>query len=309
MTRVKKKKSKRRKKKSADGVKSLTVVGAGVMGHGIAQVGAMAGYSVTICDVEASALERGLLSIAGNLDVGVSKGKVDAATRDSAMEALNTSTDLHEAAAGADLVIEAAPEDLQLKSQLFEQLDEICGAEVILATNTSSLSVTKIAEATRHPERVIGMHFFNPVHIMKLLEIVRGEETADDIVAKAKGVGIEMGKTPIVVKDSPGFASSRLGVTLGLEAMRMVEEGVASPEDIDTAMELGYKHPMGPLKLSDLVGLDVRLAIAQYLHQETGSDRFKPPEILERMVSEGKVGKKAGEGFYIWKRNKSERER
>lgn len=295
-----KKKSKKKRKKAADGVKNLTVVGAGVMGHGIAQVGAMAGYSVTIYDVEASALQRGLLSIAGNLDVGVNKGKVDSATRDSAMDALNTSMDLQEAAAEADLVIEAAPEDLQLKSRLFEELDEICGAEVILATNTSSLSVTKIAEATLHPERVIGMHFFNPVHIMKLLEIVRGEETADEVVDAVKRAGIAMGKTPIVVKDSPGFASSRLGVTLGLEAMRMVEEGVASAEDIDTAMELGYKHPMGPLKLSDLVGLDVRLAIAHYLHRETGNDRFKPPEILERMVSEGKVGKKAGEGFYVW---------
>ncbi len=295
-----KRKGEKTKKHSTGGVKNLTVVGAGAMGHGIAQVGAMAGYSVTIYDVEASALQRGLLSIAGNLDVGVSKGKVEADTRDSAMEALNTSMDLQEAAAGADLVIEAAPEDLQLKSQLFGQLDEICGAEIILATNTSSLSVTKIAEATRHPERVIGMHFFNPVHIMKLLEIVRGDETADEVVETTKAVGIAMGKTPIVVKDSPGFASSRLGVTLGLEAMRMVEEGVASPEDIDTAMELGYKHPLGPLRLSDLVGLDVRLAIAQYLHQETGNDRFKPPEILKRMVSEGKVGKKAGEGFYIW---------
>ncbi len=170
----------------------------------------------------------------------------------------------------------------------------------MLATNTSSLSVTRISEATSDPGRVLGMHFFNPVHIMKLLELVRTERTTDAALELARAAGLAMGKTPIVVKDSPGFASTRLGMILGLEASRMLDEGVASAEDIDTAMKLGYGHPMGPFELSDLVGLDIRLAVAEYLYRETGSDRFKPSDSLKRRVAEGKLGKKTGEGFYKW---------
>ena len=284
----------------AEGVKRIAVLGAGVMGHGIAQVAAMAGYEVQLYDVDPAALEKARESVSRNLDKGVERGKVDPETRAGALARLDTTTDMEEAAGEADLVIEAAPESLDLKKSIFKRLDSLCSPGATLATNTSSLSISRIAEATARPERVLGMHFFNPVHIMKLLEIVRGEKTTEEAVERVRAVGEAMGKTPIVVKDSPGFASSRLGVMLGLEAMRMVEEGVASAEAIDTAMELGYKHPMGPLKLSDLVGLDVRLAIAEYMYEETGSDRFRPPAILRRMVAEGKVGKKAGEGFYVW---------
>ncbi|MEE9245717.1 MAG: 3-hydroxyacyl-CoA dehydrogenase family protein [Gemmatimonadota bacterium] len=287
-------------KSADDPIEKIGVVGAGAMGHGIAQVAAMAGYQVELFDIDAAALKRALAAVRSNLDAGVERGVVDPSTREAALAALSTTTVLEAAASGADLVIEAAPEQLELKRELFAQLDALSPPHAILATNTSSLSVTKIAAATERPGRVVGMHFFNPVHIMKLLEIVQGEETEERAVEIARAIGVAMGKTPIVVKDSPGFASSRLGVILGLEAMRMVEDGVASAQDIDTAMELGYRHPMGPLRLTDLVGLDVRLAIAQYLYRETGSDRFKPPEILERMVAEGKLGKKAGEGFYVW---------
>lgn len=287
-------------KSADDPIEKIGVVGAGAMGHGIAQVAAMAGYQVELFDIDAAALKRALAAVRSNLDAGVERGVVDPSTREAALAALSTTTVLESAASEADLVIEAAPEQLELKRELFAQLDALSPPHAILATNTSSLSVTKIAAATERPGRVVGMHFFNPVHIMKLLEIVQGEETEERAVEIARAIGVAMGKTPIVVKDSPGFASSRLGVILGLEAMRMVEDGVASAQDIDTAMELGYRHPMGPLRLTDLVGLDVRLAIAQYLYRETGSDRFKPPEILERMVAEGKLGKKAGEGFYVW---------
>ena len=287
-------------KSADDPIEKIGVVGAGAMGHGIAQVAAMAGYQVELFDIDAAALKRALAAVRSNLDAGVERGVVDPSTREAALAALSTTTVLESAASEAGLVIEAAPEQLELKRELFAQLDALSPPHAILATNTSSLSVTKIAAATERPGRVVGMHFFNPVHIMKLLEIVQGEETEERAVEIARAIGVAMGKTPIVVKDSPGFASSRLGVILGLEAMRMVEDGVASAQDIDTAMELGYRHPMGPLRLTDLVGLDVRLAIAQYLYRETGSDRFKPPEILERMVAEGKLGKKAGEGFYVW---------
>src|SRR4029077_1000148 len=192
-----------------------------------------------------------------------------------------------------------------IKEQLFQQLDAVVGDAAILATNTSSLSVTRIANATRRPERVVGMHFFNPVHIMKLVEVIAHAQSDSAVIAAAREAAGQMGKTTILVRDAPGFASSRLGVVLCLEAMRMVEQGVASAADIDTAMELGYGHPMGPLRLTDLVGLDVRLNIAEYLHGKLGSEAFRPPEILRRMVSEGKLGKRGGEAFYKW--NEQER--
>jgi 3-hydroxybutyryl-CoA dehydrogenase len=189
---------------------------------------------------------------------------------------------------------------MDVKRTIFAELDAAAPPGAILATNTSSLSVSRIAEATERPDRVIGLHFFNPVHIMKLLEVVRGDATTEATVDAALDFARRIGKEPIVVTDTPGFASSRLGVVLGLEAMRMVEQGVASPEDIDRAMELGYNHPMGPLRLSDLVGIDVRLGIAEYLHAELGGEQYRPPEIMRRMVAEGKLGRKSGEGFYTW---------
>ncbi|HEV2131623.1 MAG TPA: 3-hydroxyacyl-CoA dehydrogenase family protein, partial [Longimicrobiaceae bacterium] len=196
--------------------------------------------------------------------------------------------------------IEAVPERMELKHQVFSELERSAPAHSILASNTSSLSISRIAEATRRPERVVGLHFFNPVHIMKLLEVVRGRETSQETLDASLEFARRIGKEPIVVTDTPGFASSRLGVVLGLEAMRMVEQGVASPQDIDKAMELGYNHPMGPLRLTDLVGLDVRLGIAEYLHGELGGEQYRPPEILRRMVEEGRLGKKSGRGFYEW---------
>jgi 3-hydroxybutyryl-CoA dehydrogenase len=200
----------------------------------------------------------------------------------------------------ADLVIEAAPESLELKRTLLREAEAVTGRDCIFATNTSSLSIGEVAAASSRPENVVGMHFFNPVHIMRLVEIVVGKQTSRTTTGTVREVATRMKKEPIIVRDVPGFASSRLGVTLGLEAMRMVEQGVASARDIDTAMELGYNHPMGPLRLTDLVGLDVRLHIAEYLHGKLGSETFRPPDILRRMVSEGKLGKKSGEGFYKW---------
>jgi 3-hydroxybutyryl-CoA dehydrogenase len=197
-------------------------------------------------------------------------------------------------------VIEAVPERLELKRELFRRLDRSTAERTILASNTSSLSIARIAEAAARPERVIGMHFYNPGHVMALVVGGRGARTAESTVERTVALGRRMGKEPIVVRDSPGFASSRLGLTLGLEAMRMLEQGVASAEDIDRAMTLGYRHPMGPLRLTDLVGLDVRLAIAEHLHAELRSEVFRPPEILRRMVAEGRLGKKTGRGFYDW---------
>ncbi|MCE9584000.1 MAG: 3-hydroxyacyl-CoA dehydrogenase family protein [Planctomycetes bacterium] len=276
----------------------ITVIGAGTMGHGIAQVAAQAGFEVALFDIKDEFVQKGLSKVDENLAKGVEKGKVTAADRDAAFSRLHGTTDLKSACAGIVLAIEAAPEKIQLKHDIFEQLDRFSPADAVLATNTSSLSITEIARATKRPSHVCGMHFFNPPHIMKLLEIVRGADTSDATIAAARGFGAKFGKESILVKDVPGFASSRLGVCVGLEAMRMFEQGVASAEDIDKAMKLGYGFPMGPLELTDLVGLDVRLDIATYLHRELQSEVFRPPEVLKRLVAEGKVGKKAKQGFY-----------
>lgn len=280
-------------------VRSIGVVGAGTMGHGIAYVAALAGFDTHLYDVEETLVKRGLDRIAAVLDKGVTRGKVSDEHRHLALGRLAGTTDLHRIAA-ADVVIEAVPERLEIKREVFRRLDESAAENTVFATNTSSLSIASIAAGVSRPGRVIGMHFFNPVHVMELLEIVVHDGTDDEVLGIAQRVGTAMGKTSIVVRDFPGFATSRLGVVLGLEAMRMLEQGVASAVDIDTAMELGYRHPMGPLKLTDLVGLDVRLGIAQYLHRELGSDAFRPPEILLRLVAEGKLGKKTGGGFYDW---------
>jgi 3-hydroxybutyryl-CoA dehydrogenase len=277
----------------------IAVLGAGTMGHGIAQIAAQAGYQTVLCDVDAGALSKGFAKVRENLDAGVSKGKVSAQERDAALERLQASTDLVAAADGVACIVEAIPERMDLKESVFRMLGDIAPAEAILATNTSSLPVSKIAAAAKRPERVIGMHFFNPPHIVKLCEIVRAKQTSENTVARAKDLAIKMGREIIVVVDSPGFATSRLGLVIGLEAMRMLEAGVASVEDIDRAMELGYRHPMGPLRLTDLVGLDVRLAIADHLHKEIG-EQFRPPDILRKMVADGKLGKKTGQGFYKW---------
>jgi 3-hydroxybutyryl-CoA dehydrogenase len=269
------------------------------MGHGIAQVAAMAGYPVILRELDRDALARGVRAIERNMQKGIERGKLTEADRDSALQRIRGTTRLEETG-GADLFIEAAPEVLSLKQEILREVEGFAKPSIIFATNTSSLSITEIARASRRAENVIGMHFFNPVHLMRLLEIVIGQQTSAATLEAAREVGRRMKKEPITVRDVPGFASSRLGVALGLEAMRMFEQGVASARDIDTAMELGYNHPMGPLRLTDLVGLDVRLRIAEYLHGTLGSETFRPPEILRRMVAEGKLGKKSGEGFYRW---------
>lgn len=273
------------------------VIGAGTMGHGIAHVAAQAGFDVFLYDVTVELARAGVEKIRKNLEVGVEKKKVEPAQRDAALARLTPTAALSDLRI-CGLVVEAAPEKLELKKKLFGELSALCAADAILATNTSSLSVTEIAAAAAYPERVLGMHFFNPVHLMKLLEVVRAHQTSEDTLARARAFGEQLGKQLVVVNDSPGFASTRLGLVVGLEAIRMVEEGVAAPEDIDRAMELGYGYPMGPLKLGDLVGLDVRLAIAEYLYQELGSPAFRPPQLLKRMVRAGKLGKKTGQGFY-----------
>lgn len=280
-------------------VQRVAVVGAGTMGHGIAQVAATAGLSVTMVDVTEDALRTALARIRSNLDEGVRRGKVSETMREAALANLATDTSLENAVRTVDLVIEAVPERLELKEQVFAELERHAPTSALLATNTSSLSITEIQAGLREPGRVLGLHFFNPVHINALVEVVRGERTDPAVVDAGVAFARRLGKEPIVVKDSPGFASSRLGVLLGLEAMRMLEEGVATAEAIDKAMEVGYRHPMGPLRLTDLVGLDVRLDIARYLHSKLG-DRFRPPAILERLVAEGNLGKKTGRGFYTW---------
>jgi 3-hydroxybutyryl-CoA dehydrogenase len=280
-------------------IKQVGVVGAGTMGHGIAHVSATAGYEVKLYDVTLAAAQAGKAKIQQNLETGVTKGKVTAADRDAALSRI-TCVDTLEAFKSCELVIEAIPERLAMKQELFKSLSQLCAADAILASNTSSLSLTEIAAAATNPGRVVGLHFFNPVHLMKLLEVVRAFQTSDATLEVVKGYGAAIKKELIIVKDSPGFASSRLGVALGLEATRMVEEGVASAADIDRAMKLGYGHPMGPLELGDLVGLDIRLAIAEYLYAETGSPTFRPPQLLKKMVRAGKLGKKSGEGFYTY---------
>ena len=231
---------------------------------------------------------------------GLKRGKLTEADRAGVLTRLQTEPALAAAVTAADVIVEAIVEDLSAKQRLFADVERHAAAGALLATNTSSLSVGQIAAAVKEPGRVVGMHFFNPVHAMKLVEIVTHARTSPQAVERALAFARRLGKEPIVVKDAPGFASSRLGVVLGLEAMRMLEQGVASAEDIDKAMELGYNHPMGPLKLTDLVGLDVRLAIAEYLHRSLEEPQFEPPKILRDKVAKGELGKKTGKGFYTW---------
>jgi 3-hydroxybutyryl-CoA dehydrogenase len=278
----------------------IAVIGAGTMGHGIAQVAAMAGCDVALTDVSPEARDAAVEAVRANLEQGVAKGKVAAEVRDDALRRLRTTPRLADAVADADLVVEAVPEDADLKRRLLRAAEDAAPAAAVLASNTSSLSIDGLATALTRPERFLGAHFFNPVHLMPLLELVRGTRTAPEVVDALKAMGARLGKEVIVVRDAPGFATSRLGVALGMEAIRMVEQGVASPEDIDKAMVLGYRHPIGPLRLGDLVGLDVRLAIGRHLARELGNPAFEPPELLVRMVAEGKLGKKTGQGFYPW---------
>lgn len=283
----------------ANSISKAIVIGGGTMGHGIAQVLAMAGIDTVLCDLSGAVLESAVTKVTANLDKGVARGKVSQADRDGALARLSVHSDAGVACAGAQAIIEAVPEDMNLKRKILAPLGEQCGPDVLIASNTSSLSLTELAGSIPHPERVTGMHFFNPVHIMKLVEVVRADQSSEAAVTTTVELAKRLGKDPITVIDRPGFASSRLGIAIGMEAIRMVEEGVATAEDIDKAMTQGYGHPMGPLKLTDLVGLDVRLSIAEYLSGTLG-ERFSPPALLRQMVADDRLGKKNGRGFYDW---------
>ena len=284
---------------NAQSISRAVILGAGTMGNGIAQVCAQAGMQVVLFDINDDAVATGLANIKRMLAKAVENGKASPEDVTATMSRLSTSTDLIASCEGAQLVVEAIPEKLELKQSVMAQIESAVADDCLIASNTSSLSITKISAGMNHPQRFLGMHFFNPVPLMALLEVVVGEQTDAANCDLAVELSKRLGKEPIVVQDAPGFASSRLGVCIGLEAMRMVEDGVASAADIDKAMELGYRHPMGPLRLTDLVGLDVRLGIAEYLCEKLG-DRFAPPQILRDMVAAGKLGKKSGEGFYKW---------
>jgi len=285
----------------SENLQRVAVLGAGTMGHGIAHVCAAAGYTTTLFDVSADAVEAGLSKVTANLDKGIARGKVTEEQKAQTLSNLRGEPNFEAAVAGANLVIEAVPEKLPLKHDVLTRAAEGAADGAILGTNTSSLSIESIASALPDPSRVIGLHFFNPVHIMKLLEIIVGPQTDPEVYAAAATFGERIGKQTIKISDFPGFATSRLGLVIGLEAIRMVEQGVGSPEDIDKAMTLGYGFPMGPLRLTDLVGLDVRLHIAEYLSEklEDGA-HFGPPALLREMVAAGKLGKKSGQGFYSW---------
>jgi len=279
---------------------TVAVLGAGTMGAGIAQVCAQAGSKVLLQDLTDDFVQKGLARIRDFLQKGVDKGKTTPEQRDTVLARIAVTTDRAAACRGADLVVEAVPEKLELKNGLFREVAAVASPGCVLASNTSSLSLAKVFAGVAGPERCIGMHFFNPVPLMALLELVRTDATSQATIDAVTAYSKQLGKEPILVKDSPGFASSRLGVCLGLEAIRMFESGVASAEDIDKAMVLGYGHPMGPLKLTDLVGLDVRLAIADYLRKELDHPGFEAPKLMRQMVADGKLGKKTGQGFYRW---------
>jgi 3-hydroxybutyryl-CoA dehydrogenase len=282
----------------------ILVVGAGIMGRGIAGLCALTGYDTWVFDADPNAQRAVRGSIESSWSKAVEKGKITAAAAEAARHRLRIAERLRDAA-HVDFVIEAVPEALDLKRMVFSELDDMCPDRTVFGSNTSSLPITRIAHATGRRDRVVGIHFFNPVAAMPLVEIVRGRETSPETEERAVALARSLGKEVVRVCDSPGFATSRLGVALGLEAMRMLEEGVASAADIDRAMELGYGHRMGPLKTSDVVGLDVRLAIAETLSAELPSERFAPPEILRELVAAGKTGKKAGEGFFRWEGDKA----
>jgi len=277
----------------------ILVVGAGTMGRGIAGVCALSGYDTWVFDADPEAQRAVRPAIESAWSRAIDKGKLTTEAAEAGRHRLRIAERLRDAA-NVDFVLEAVPEALDLKRMLFSELDDLCPDRTVFASNTSSLPIGRIAHATGRRDRVIGVHFFNPVAAMPLVEIVRGKETSADTEERALGLVRSLGKEAVRVHDSPGFATSRLGVVLGLEAMRMVEDGVAGPADIDRAMELGYGHRMGPLKTSDLVGLDVRLAIAETLAKDLSPGRFEPPEILKILVAEGRTGKKAGEGFFRW---------
>ena len=275
----------------------IAVIGAGQMGGGIAHVAALSGYPVTLIDVAEAALEKGRSTIASNLDRQVKKGTIDAGARDSALSRITTATSL-DGSSDAAVVIEAATERINLKYRIFEDLDRIAASNAILATNTSSISITAIAAHTKRPEAVIGMHFMNPVPVMQLVEVIRGLATSDETTQRVVVLAKAMGKTPVEVTDAPGFVANRVLMPMINEAVFCLMEGVGTPEAIDTVMKLGMNHPMGPLALADLIGLDTCLAIMEVLHSGLGDDKYRPCSLLRKYVDAGWLGRKSGRGFY-----------
>jgi len=278
-------------------VQAIAVIGAGIMGRGIAHAAALGGYRTILEDLLPGALRKAESEIRANLGKAVELGKVAAGDADAAFQRLEYAESVEEAAREADLVIEAVPEEMESKIEIFTLLDKICRPTTILASNTSSLSITEIASVTYRAKKCVGMHFFNPVHKMKLLEIVRALETDDDTLATAVEVGKKMGKETIVIKESPGFITSRINAMIGNEAFHMLQEGIASAADIDKALKLGLNHPMGPFELVDLVGLDTRLNILEYLHKTLG-EKYRPAPLLVQYVKAGRLGRKSGRGVY-----------
>ena len=277
---------------------NVTVIGAGTMGNGIAHVFAQNGHAVTLVDLDAAALERARATIDTNLSRQVNKDLLTEEQKGQTLDRLTSQTDLASGVAGADLVIEAATENADLKATIFGQIDDHAPEACILASNTSSISITQIAAATKRPEQVIGMHFFNPVPVMKLVEVVRGLATSDETYETIRQLSEELGKTPVEVNDAPGFVSNRVLMPMINEAIFCVHEGVATPEAVDTVMKLGMAHPMGPLALADFIGLDVCLSILEVLHRELGEDKYRPCPLLRKMVAAGRLGRKSGQGFY-----------
>jgi 3-hydroxybutyryl-CoA dehydrogenase len=278
-------------------IKTVAVIGAGIMGRGIAHVAALGGFHTVLEDILPNALRKAEAEVRANLDKAVELGKVAPAEADAAFARLHYASSVEEAAREADLVIEAVPEEMESKIEIFTLLDKICRPQTILASNTSSLSVTEIASVTYRARKCVGMHFFNPVHKMKLLEVVRALETDDETIAAAAEVGRRMGKEVVVIREAPGFITSRINAMIGNEAFYMLQEGIASAADIDKALKLGLNHPMGPFELVDLVGLDTRLHILEYLHKSLG-EKYRPAPLLVQYVKAGRLGRKAGRGVF-----------
>lgn len=281
-------------------MKNVAVIGSGTMGNGIAHTFAQFGYKVSLIDISEAALERGMATIAKNLDRQVNKGTITEADKQATLSNLITFTSMEEGVKGVELVVEAATENIDLKLNIFKQLDSLTDSNVILASNTSSISITKIASVTSRPDKVIGMHFMNPVPVMKLVEIIRGYSTTDEVTNFIMDLSTKLGKTPVEVNDYPGFIANRILMPMINEAIYSLYEGVAGVEEIDTVMKLGMAHPMGPLQLADFIGLDVCLAILNVLYDGFGNQKYAPCPLLVNMVTAGKKGVKSGEGFYSW---------